>query len=121
MLHSFVHSLPYIQTLSYRYNGAIIGQGGPANSAFAGLWGAIASYYKNTPNIIFGIMNEPHDGVLFFYIQHDPFLRYCQTVPSITTWATTVQAAVTAIRNAGATSQICLLPGNNWTSVSNVG
>ena len=62
-------------------------------------------------------MNEPHD------------------VPDINAWADSVQAAVTAIRQAGyvqnnegpayhsplswlcsATSHIILLPGNNWTS-----
>lgn len=43
-------------------------------------------------------MNEPHD------------------VPDINAWAATVQAVVTAIRNVGATTQIILLPGNNWTS-----
>ena len=43
-------------------------------------------------------MNEPHD------------------IPDIDAWADSVQAAVTAIRNAGATSQLILLPGNNWTS-----
>jgi endoglucanase len=43
-------------------------------------------------------MNEPHD------------------VPDINLWAQSVQAAVTAIRNAGATTQLILLPGNNWTS-----
>ena len=37
-------------------------------------------------------------------------------VPSMTTWATTVQAAVTAIRKAGATTQHILLPGNGYTS-----
>jgi ActR/RegA family two-component response regulator len=43
-------------------------------------------------------MNEPHD------------------VPDIVAWAGSVQAAVTAIRKAGATSQMILLPGNNWAS-----
>jgi hypothetical protein len=33
-------------------------------------------------------------------------------VPSISTWAASVQAAVTAIRNAGATKQMILLPGS---------
>ena len=37
-------------------------------------------------------------------------------VQNITTWAGSVQAAVTAIRSAGATSQVILLPGNNYTS-----
>lgn len=45
-------------------------------------------------------MNEPHDV-------------------DITEWADSVQAAVTAIRNAGATSNICLLPGTDYTSAGN--
>lgn len=43
-------------------------------------------------------MNEPHD------------------VPDINKWADTVQLVVTAIRNAGAKTQIILIPGNDWTS-----
>ena len=81
-----------------RWNGGIIGQGGPTNAQFASLWSQLATKYKSQTKIIFGIMNEPHD------------------VPSITTWAASVQAAVTAIRQAGATSQMILLPGNNYTS-----
>lgn len=42
-------------------------------------------------------MNEPHDL-------------------TIADWATSVQAAVTAIRQAGATDNICLLPGTDYTS-----
>lgn len=83
-----------------RYNGEIIGQGGPTNAVFASLWASIATYYQDQSRIIFGIMNEPHD------------------IPDINLWAGSVQAAVTAIRNAGATTQICLLPGNNWTSAA---
>ena len=48
--------------------------------------------------MIFGIMNEPHN------------------IPDMSIWADTVQAAVTAIRQAGATTQMILLPGNNFTS-----
>ncbi|KAF8900518.1 putative endoglucanase [Mucidula mucida] len=81
-----------------RWNGGIIGQGGPTNDQFAALWASLASRYKSESKVIFGIMNEPHD------------------VPDIKIWAASVQAAVTAIRNAGATTQILLLPGNNWTS-----
>ena len=40
-------------------------------------------------------------------------------MPDIDAWANSVQAAVTAIRKAGATSQIILLPGDDYTSVSN--
>lgn len=44
-------------------------------------------------------MNEPHDL-------------------TVSTWATSVQAAVTAIRQAGATSQMILLPGSDYTSAA---
>jgi len=81
-----------------RWDGEIIGQGGPTNAEFAAFWGAIAAKYASESMIIFGIMNEPHD------------------IPDIDTWGQTVQAAVTAIRNAGATTQLILLPGNDYTS-----
>ncbi|KAF8999145.1 endoglucanase [Cyathus striatus] len=74
-----------------RWNGEIIGQGGPTNEQFASTWSAIAAKLKDQPRILFGVMNEPHEFQ-------------------------TSTAAVTAIRNAGATSQLILLPGNNWTS-----
>ncbi|KAH7921564.1 glycoside hydrolase family 5 protein [Leucogyrophana mollusca] len=81
-----------------RYDGEIIGQGGPTNEVFAELWYNIASYWKDEANVVFGVMNEPHD------------------LPSIPMWAESVQYAVTAIRDAGATSQIILLPGDDYTS-----
>ncbi|KAJ7577569.1 endoglucanase, partial [Mycena floridula] len=85
-----------------RWGGAanIIGQGGPTNAQFASLWTSIATKYASNSKIIFGVMNEPHD------------------IPDINLWAGSVQAAVTAIRNAGATTQLILLPGNNWTSAA---
>lgn len=43
-------------------------------------------------------MNEPHD------------------LPDLSLWAATVQEAVTAIRAAGATTQLILLPGTDFTS-----
>lgn len=70
-----------------RWNGGIIGQGGPTNAEFTSLWTQLATKYKNTANVIFSLMNEPHDV-------------------DITEWAATVQAAVTAIRTAGATTQM---------------
>ncbi|KDR72606.1 hypothetical protein GALMADRAFT_73464, partial [Galerina marginata CBS 339.88] len=81
-----------------RFNGQIVGQGGPSNDIFAQLWSNIAAKYASSSKVVFGIMNEPHD------------------VPDINAWATTVQTVVTAIRKAGATTQMILLPGNNWTS-----
>jgi endoglucanase len=70
-----------------RWNGGIIGQGGPTNNQFANIWSQIATKYKDTAKVIFGVMNEPHDV-------------------DINEWAVSVQAAVTAIRTAGATSQL---------------
>lgn len=83
-----------------RWNGAIVGQGGPTNDQLANLWSQLATKYASKSQVIFGVMNEPHD------------------IPSITTWAGTVQACVTAIRRAGATSQMILLPGNGWTGAA---
>src|ERR1700753_1773371 len=71
-----------------RWNGQIIGQGsGPTNDQFVDLWTQLATKYKSTDNIIFGVMNEPHKV-------------------DITKWAATVQLVVNAIRGAGATNQI---------------
>ncbi|KAF9054456.1 endoglucanase [Panaeolus papilionaceus] len=81
-----------------RWNGQIISQGGPTDDQFTSLWSQVAAKYKDNSKIIFGIMNEPHD---------------LQSVP---TWVESVQAAVNAIREAGATSQYLLLPGSSWSS-----
>ncbi|KAL6792977.1 glycoside hydrolase family 5 protein [Trichoderma sp. SZMC 28012] len=81
-----------------RYNGGIIGQGGVSDDIFVNLWVQIARYYVDNDKIIFGLMNEPHDI-------------------DINIWAETCQKVVTAIRKAGATSQMILLPGTNFASV----
>jgi endoglucanase len=78
-------------------SGQIIGQGGPTNDQYASLWSQLAAKYKGNSKIIFGIMNEPHDL-------------------SVSTWVTSVQAAVNAIRAAGATSQYILIPGSSYSS-----
>ncbi|PVH72965.1 glycoside hydrolase family 5 protein [Cadophora sp. DSE1049] len=80
-----------------RFEGKIIGQGGPSNADFANLWSQIATKYANESKVVFGLMNEPHD------------------IPDMRLWAESVQAAVTAIRAAGATTQMILLPGNDFT------
>jgi endoglucanase len=84
-----------------RWNGAIIGSsGGPTSAQFASIWSQLAAKYAGKPKVAFGIMNEPHD------------------LPDVNAWATIVQAAVTAIRKAGATQNMILLPGNDWTHAS---
>lgn len=42
-----------------RWNGGIVGQGGPTNVQFASLWSQIASKYRGNPKVAFGVMNEP--------------------------------------------------------------
>lgn len=42
-----------------RWNGQIVGQGGPTNAQFASLWSQIATKYVKNPKVAFGIMNEP--------------------------------------------------------------
>lgn len=82
-----------------RWNGKIIGQGGPSDQQFISLWTQLAKHYATQQKIIFGIMNEPHDL-------------------DMTSWARTAQAAIKAIRIAGATSQLILLPGDDWSAAS---
>ena len=64
------------------------------NSSFADLWGELAIHYKSNPGVIFGLMNEPHE----------------QTA---TAWLGFANAAIAAIRNAGAMQEI-LVPGSDW-------
>lgn len=82
-----------------RWNGGIIGQGGPTDDQFVGLWTQLASKYASSPKVVFELMNEPHDL-------------------DMDIWAQTCQKVVTAIRNAGATSQMILLPGTNFDSAA---
>ncbi|KAG9236395.1 glycoside hydrolase superfamily [Amylocarpus encephaloides] len=80
-----------------RWNKQIIGQGGPSNAQYVSLWTQLATKYKGNERVGFELMNEPHEV-------------------DIAKWADTVQQVVTAIRGTGATAQIILLPGNDYTS-----
>jgi len=83
-----------------RYNGKIIDQtsGAPTAAQFAKLWTNIATKYRGNSNVIFGVMNEPHD----LDINH---------------WGQTVQTVVTAIRKAtGNNNNLILLPGTAYTA-----
>lgn len=61
----------------------------------ANLWGRLAAHYANDPQVSFGLMNEPHD------------------MPA-TQWLPVANAAIAAIRKAGANNLI-LVPGVSWT------
>ncbi|KAH9948197.1 glycoside hydrolase superfamily [Amylocystis lapponica] len=81
-----------------RWNGDIIGQGGPTNAQYASIWTQLADLYGSNDRLIFGLMNEPHDL-------------------DVPTWAESVQYVVNAVRSAGATNYL-LLPGSNYTSAA---
>jgi len=89
-----------------RFNGKIIGQDGPSAAQFASIWSQLASKYASQSRVAFGLMNEPHDEA-------------CNSpnggVINISGWAATLQTAVNAIRQAGATTQLIVLPGKGWT------
>lgn len=72
-----------------------IGSAQTPNSAFANFWCRFAGHFADNPNVIFGLMNEPHD----------------QTA---TQWLVSANDAIAAIRAAGATSQEILVPGSDW-------
>lgn len=44
-----------------RWNGKIVGQGGPENKQLADVWKQMATKYGKQSKIAFGVMNEPHD------------------------------------------------------------
>ena len=72
-----------------------IGTDVEGTNLFADFWGRMAQLYKNYTNVVFGLMNEPHQ----------------QTALQ---WYTGAIKAIKAIRDAGAT-QIILIPGTGWT------
>ena len=82
-----------------RWNGQVIGApGGPSHAQFADLWWQLAAKYQGQDRVVFGLMNEPHD------------------LPSAENWAAACQAAVTAIRAAGAWAHMILLPGDGYAA-----
>ncbi|KAI0776439.1 glycoside hydrolase superfamily [Irpex lacteus] len=97
-LHSGPNVHVIIDVHNYaRWNGKVIGQGGPTNAQFTSLWTQLAQKYSKYDRTIFGIMNEPHD------------------VGNVTLWVDTVQETVNAIRKAGAANYL-LLPGSSYAA-----
>jgi endoglucanase len=74
--------------------GSAIGTGTTTNAEFARFWGKMAVAFK-TDDVYFGLMNEPNSQ-------------------NASTWAVSNNAAIAAIREAGATQKI-LVPGTYWT------
>lgn len=85
-----------------RYYGNVIGSEKLPISVFEDFWARLAQVFKDNPNVIFGLMNEPHDM-------------------ETELWLKDANAAIQAIRSTGAKNLI-LVPGNaysgahSWTS-----
>lgn len=73
----------------------LIGNDTEATNMFADFWSRMATTYKDYPNVIFALINEPHD----------------QTAAQ---WYTGAVPAIKAIRATNAT-QLILIPGTHWT------
>jgi endoglucanase len=80
------------------YRGQLVGSAAVPNSAFADFWNKMATIFKDNPNVMFGLINEPNNM-------------------STMQWWSAAQAAVTGIRNSGATQRI-FVPGNGYTGAS---
>ncbi len=78
-----------------RTRSGLIGRDAVATSEFVAAWSEIAKRLKHQPNVIFNLMNEPHEQ-------------------SASEWLQAANAAIAAIRNAGA-KQLLLVPGSYWT------
>jgi endoglucanase len=66
-----------------------------SDAAFADFWGKVADHYKDNERVVFNLMNEP-------------------TAIDTDDWVSAANAAIAAIRNAGAKNMI-QVPGNRWT------
>ena len=79
-------------------HGTLIGDNA-SDTAFANFWGQMAAHYKGNAAVMFGIENEPH-------------------VQTAAQWLPAVNAAIAAIRGAGATQEV-LVPAVSWESAMN--
>jgi endoglucanase len=91
--HNFARYYPGSNIESSSTN--IVGSSTVPNSQFADFWSRVATQYKGNSHVIFNLMNEPN------------------TMPT-EQWVSAANAAITAIRTAGA-SNLILVPGNGYT------
>jgi endoglucanase len=81
-----------------RYRGNVVGSGAVPIAAFADFWSRMATIFVANPRVEYGLINEPNDM-------------------STMAWFGAAQAAITAIRNTGATQRI-YVPGNGYSAAS---
>jgi endoglucanase len=77
------------------YRGNLIGSEAVPVASFGDFWKRLAGRYKDSPNVIFNLMNEPNKQKAL-------------------DWASQSQTAIDAIRSTGA-NQLILIPGTQWT------
>jgi endoglucanase len=77
------------------YDKTPLGTKPATNSAFAGFWARLAVEFANQDDVLFGLMNEPHDI-------------------KATDWLQSANAAIRGIRAVGAKNLI-MVPGTAWT------
>jgi endoglucanase len=77
------------------YNTNVIGSPPLPIATFTNFWGRLAALFRNHPQVIFGLMNEPHDMATH-------------------AWLDAANAAIDIIRVVGATNLI-FVPGNGWS------
>ena len=77
-----------------RYGGVSLSAANAPVGALPDLWRRLAQRYANKANVVFGMMNEPHDM-------------------DASTWASIAQQTLAAIRAAGAKNTV-MIPGTNW-------
>ena len=92
------HNYGYRNQDPNRNGGDLIGSSNVPSSALANFWSQVATRYVNDPNVIYGIMNEPHD-------------QTPQAEAAIN------QDSINAIRATGSTQEI-LVPGTYFTAAS---
>jgi endoglucanase len=78
-----------------RYYGKTVGSTQVPNAVFADFWKRLGGRYASNANVLFNLVNEPHD------INSEQ-------------WVGAANAAIAAIRQAGAHNTI-VVPGNGWT------
>lgn len=78
-----------------RYYGETVGSSKVPNAVFADFWGKLSGRYKADANVMFNLVNEPH------------------SMPT-EQWVGAANAAIKAIREAGA-NNVIVVPGNSWT------
>jgi endoglucanase len=79
-----------------RYYGHFVGTAAVPSSVFANFWSRVALRYASNTRVVFGLMNEPNG------------------LPT-EQWVAAANAAIVAIRGAGATNTITV-PGVDWTN-----